>query len=393
MKSKNCPSCKDVVSEKVKFCGKCGFQFKCVECEETLFPGNSFCENCGTEIIKRTSANNSSPNKIKFHEDSQGRSFEAEFSDEVGKDITGSLGDMLTARQLALSSGNGSRRTSDNSTEDVVDIPYDEEEIHTAGIEEPQLNKDRNSSTSLFRESGERLELMETRFKATGKKDFAIRLTYLIVLFHEDLGQQTTKKSVINKTLDYCGVYDANFRLWFGKSSDFIINKGVVEFRPSGRERAKTYLEDIFNDNVVGTWSLSDLKSGGSKKSTGSTNLGSKSSSKTAAKSVKVEQFDAFNNKKSLKNLFEEKQPGTSSRNRITLIAYYIINVLKMNSFSDGHIEYGYKVLKLDKRPKHLRQTIINIKNDNLYFEDAEPKGTWKLSRNGEIFIEEELSK
>jgi hypothetical protein len=96
-----CIVCDNLLKNNSKFCGQCGSQVKCFECNEPYLSGNNFCEKCGTEIPKKA-ANNISQNRIKFHENSQGRFFEAEFTDEVGKDLTGTLGEILTVRQLAL---------------------------------------------------------------------------------------------------------------------------------------------------------------------------------------------------------------------------------------------------------------------------------------------------
>jgi len=64
-----------------------------------------------------------------------------------------------------------------------------------------------------------------------------------------------------------------------------------------------------------------------------------------------------------------------------------------VDSFSEGNVEYAYKVLKLNKRPIHLYQTMINIKNKNLWFEHDETNGKWKLARAGEIHFDDKISK
>lgn len=96
-----CPSCEKELRETASFCGKCKTQVKCLNCKESIALDDVCCENCGTDVPKRT-ANAGILNKIRFQENSEGRFFEAEFTDEVGKDLTGTLGEILTARQLAL---------------------------------------------------------------------------------------------------------------------------------------------------------------------------------------------------------------------------------------------------------------------------------------------------
>jgi hypothetical protein len=59
--------------------------------------------------------------------------------------------------------------------------------------------------------------------------------------------------------------------------------------------------------------------------------------------------------------------------------------------FLRGNIDYAYRVLRLNKRPAHLRQTIVNMKNRQVWISDSTPNGNWTLSRNGEIYIEDKL--
>ncbi|MGB0916207.1 MAG: hypothetical protein ACPGU4_01350, partial [Flavobacteriales bacterium] len=253
---------------------------------------------------------------------------------------------------------------------------------------------EKDGVNSLFRENEGRFDLMETNLNATGKIDYAIRLTYLTILYFDKSNKTPINKTVINKLLEYCGVYDSNYRNKFSKmKSDFLVNSGTIEFRPAGKLRAEQYLKDVFTPRDGDKWDLSQLKSGGaSKSSKGSSSSTTKTStSSSAAKSVVQEKFDAHHKTKSLKDLFDEKVPGKNTNKVILTIAYYLHEIIGQDSISDGNIDFGYRSMGLPKRPKHLRQTIINMKNSNAWFEDAED-GRWKLSRNGEIYVENGFS-
>jgi hypothetical protein len=117
-----------------------------------------------------------------------------------------------------------------------------------------------------------------------------------------------------------------------------------------------------------------------------------KKSSKTKAKSIAPERFDLHKSDKkdSLKQFMEEKKPGRTTGNVIAVIAYYVTRILNQPTFSEGNIDYAYRTLQLKGRPKHLRQIIINNKNQRDLFEEADDE-SWKLTRTGEIFVEEEL--
>jgi len=118
-----------------------------------------------------------------------------------------------------------------------------------------------------------------------------------------------------------------------------------------------------------------------------------KKGAKVKAKSIAPERFDLHksDDQPSLKDFLEEKKPGENTGNLIVVIAYYITHLRNQPSFSEGNIDYAYRTLSIKGRPKHLRQIIINNKNQRDLFEEAETEGNWSLTRSGEIFVEEQL--
>jgi len=116
-------------------------------------------------------------------------------------------------------------------------------------------------------------------------------------------------------------------------------------------------------------------------------------SGKKVAPKVSAERFDMHGNETtvSLQAFMDEKKPGSKNGNLIVVIGYYITEILGNNGFTLGQIEYAYKMLNL-KRPGHLRQIMINEKNDRDLFElDTEDKNLWNLTRSGEIFVSDQL--
>lgn len=116
-------------------------------------------------------------------------------------------------------------------------------------------------------------------------------------------------------------------------------------------------------------------------------------SGKKSAPKVSMERFDIHGegNVPSLEAYIEEKKPGTGNGNIIAVIGHYITEKLNEDSFSEGQIEYAYKMLKI-KRPNHLRQIMINEKNKRDLFEpNAEDNTKWHLTRAGEIFVSDML--
>ncbi|RUO20123.1 hypothetical protein [Aliidiomarina haloalkalitolerans] len=114
---------------------------------------------------------------------------------------------------------------------------------------------------------------------------------------------------------------------------------------------------------------------------------------KKSAPKVSMERFDIHGGGDipSLEVYMEEKKPGTGNGNIIAVIGHYITEKLGEDSFSEGQIEYAYKMLKI-KRPNHLRQIMINEKNKRDLFEaNAADSTKWHLTRAGEIFVSDTL--
>lgn len=114
---------------------------------------------------------------------------------------------------------------------------------------------------------------------------------------------------------------------------------------------------------------------------------------KARAKKVSAERFDIHggDGKPSLQAFLAEKKAGTANGPRIAVIGYYITEILGEKSFSEGQVEYAYKMLGI-KRPNHLHQIMINNKNEKDYYEPIEgDESNWQLTRSGEIFVSDNL--
>ncbi len=112
-------------------------------------------------------------------------------------------------------------------------------------------------------------------------------------------------------------------------------------------------------------------------------------------KKVEIEPFeikgDESQNIPSLKKFYEDKKPGEGSPSRITVIGYYVTKIINKEEFSEGNVEFAYTALKLNKRPKHLHQAMLDAKNINRYLESLSDKDKWTLGRIGELHVEDEL--
>jgi hypothetical protein len=124
---------------------------------------------------------------------------------------------------------------------------------------------------------------------------------------------------------------------------------------------------------------------------------GSKTTLRAERKSVKktlkveIEKFDTDKTEDtpSLNEFFSQRIPSKPrQKDRVVLIAYYIQHIKKLPSFSEGNIDYGYKILGITDRPANIYQMLIDNKNAFGWFEKASDGKGWTLMRPGEIYAE-----
>lgn len=100
---KDCFNCGQPLPTIGYFCGSCLTQFKCKSCESFLERDYIGCVNCGSPKELRKSVNDTTPqyiNTFKLHETLTDRTIEATFSDDVAKDIAGTLRDAAAAGRM-----------------------------------------------------------------------------------------------------------------------------------------------------------------------------------------------------------------------------------------------------------------------------------------------------
>jgi hypothetical protein len=121
-------------------------------------------------------------------------------------------------------------------------------------------------------------------------------------------------------------------------------------------------------------------------------NTGGRKKKTSKVKDVSPEKFDITpEGLTSLESFMGQKKPGSSSREKVLVIGYYIKNILNLTSFSESNIEYAYRVLRLGNKPIHLRQLLTDIKNKNMEIDSIGID--WSINRIGEKFVDENLPK
>lgn len=113
---------------------------------------------------------------------------------------------------------------------------------------------------------------------------------------------------------------------------------------------------------------------------------------KKAANKISPERFEIHGGDgvPSLSDFMNAKKPGQANGEKIVVIGYYITEILGNKTFTEGQIEYAYRMLKY-KRPEHLHQIILNTKSQKDWFDAQEDGSAWQLTRGAEIYVADEL--
>ncbi|MCW8965769.1 MAG: hypothetical protein OQK82_03650 [Candidatus Pacearchaeota archaeon] len=173
------------------------------------------------------------------------------------------------------------------------------------------------------------------------------------------------------------------------------ITEGIIELE--GNEEFVSKYLDEFKDKIIEKDKKAPIEYTPTKnqKNMKSEEVINKNSKIKIPRKIELEPFEITGNQEksipSLSAFFDEKQPGNSNAKRIVTLGYYISEYLGKPNFSEGNIEYGFKALNLSKKPAHMHQIIINQKNEKGWFEEGDSSNSWRLTKLGEIFVEEKL--
>lgn len=281
---KNCPYCQQILLEKSTYCGSCGKQARCKSCRAIVLPNASFCDECGTRIgeagtvaVDDSAASPDSSvntadgavNTVQFEETNKGRSLHAKLTNEAVADLSGAFGQFIASQ-----SGTGGNRERKRPTLDAPlvnpqqltapdvnagngkeeDEPVIEAELQH---EQPLLLATAPNLQKIgefFRRDGDQLKLDDSRLKATGKLDFAKRLTFLFLYAWELYERPKVSRAELNSILQKEAVYDSNFINWLGKTSELRIENDVIELRREGREQAQKILQEALDSKIENVW-------------------------------------------------------------------------------------------------------------------------------------------
>lgn len=371
----NCPNCEKELSEKSLFCGKCKTQVKCSECKENLAPDDLCCEFCGTDI-KKISESNPVMNRIKY----DGKSFEAEFTDTVCKDVTETLGNIFATRQLAL------QNNTNNSIENTGNQKFKEsyvEDIEYASIEETVDAK--KPEVTLTPNDIPTLQSIAMKNLPTNEAEWIVVYSFYASKYG---------KEVFNRK-DIWNLYEITNRKTLNRRkglSSYI--KSVVKannINPLNDDGDFTMLES----GIKRAKEIFSRTSGKSVKKTNSKSSSTKDKTSTKTTSAQVLKLVSNLNlhpkgKQSLKDFYNLFKLNSNLEKNLVFV-HYLEKILQEDNRSLDHIYTCYK--KVGERiPKNLYQSLQDTRKLKAWI-DTSNVSKLSITTNGENAIEHDLKR
>jgi hypothetical protein len=267
----NCFTCNSLLPERGLFCKKCGTQFKCKSCKDFLESDADACVMCG-ELVGRGDVKNNdfvnisqTMNTFEFRETRNERSAKATFTDNsvdslkealslvVSSYPLGTIVKRQNTKQPQLNGEPFPRAEESFNSDDAIDVTP--KQISQVGNETTQKLK------RLFFLDENILTLEVQDLKATGPKDFGVRLVYLRLLYSKEIeAKEFILRDDLNSTLkEVMGFLDPNVVSWVSTSNDLSLkedgDKTYIRLKGDGHTKALGVLEEVYKDELKGTFS------------------------------------------------------------------------------------------------------------------------------------------
>jgi len=270
-----CPLCDARSPELALYCQHCGQPLKCQGCGANLLPTARACIQCGKLIPERsnndqfqvgTSVVPPGYNRLKFHETyaADVRDLDLTVSDHAIEQIGSYIGDLIPSlvgtrsKGHSSSSGNHQPQKQSEVVEVALDMPPTKPQLPAATSPSPLPKSSHEVSIwDIFRkEDGGGLRLDITNLKASGKWDHILRIVYLYLYAKLQSNEDKVPRIDVYGVLDNLGLKDTNnISRYINQAQGIISNDdGTLRLTFEGRKQAEKYIEDVFNDELPGSW-------------------------------------------------------------------------------------------------------------------------------------------
>ena len=383
-----CSFCKTPAVANAIYCYQCGHQLKCKSCQEVLVEGANNCISCGAPVGNKTRV---VLNSIRFKESKDERSYELEFTNDVGKEIKEVVADLLKDKL-----GNSVGKTIALQELSEEQISFSETEITSAPQEQSASEPTkREEEKDITKETYPHLDDLEFSLHCRENEwllIFAFYKSHFGTTFFSknavwDIYKQKRKTETRFKNLG------TNWKSLFKKYIS-TVRENEFKFTPAGLDKVRQLLKGQEQEKRVSKVKKRKITNP-EILTTHYRTAAPAFTRKVVANSIMQEEFDAYKNsyKESLENFFNRKKPGTSTPNRIVAMGYYITKINGQDYFTEGNIDFAFRLLNLSGKPIHLTQVITNLKNEKVWFQRIKQGDIsgWRLTRQAEIYVEEKL--
>lgn len=378
--SNTCSNCEMPHPSVGYFCGGCLTQFKCKSCDAILEKDYQGCTICGTpKDLKRE--NQSQPignnvNTFRLHETISGRTIEATFSDNVGKDLTGMIKDAYQSKIGNFAGNYVQLDKNSNPSFDEKTIDEKTIEVEATNYQQPsELEEELPSKTIKY----PTLILLAINKLPKSEIEWVAVYSFYASNYGHDI---FTRKDIINMHKESKRKNDF-FAGNLSRNINLAVNAGYINPLHDGyammEEGSKKVIEII--NRTTGHISKMQPKSSKKTKITTS-NVTKEAKSKNSSSKSKVKNFKILsdidfypNNKQDLKKFYESFESHNDFE-RILLFTHYLKEILKIDIVTLDHIHTCFDFLEL-RMPEDLSQT----------FRSAKSKSSWIEKDDNGIFV------
>lgn len=376
----NCYNCSKPLSQTGYFCGGCLTQVKCKSCGSTLEKDDAGCINCGTpkEVRAETKTDlHQNINTFRLHETATDRTIEATFSDDVAKDLAGTLRDAAAAgRMKAIDSNFPPFHNFNVANEKTPEFTEAEVLNDENGV--PKTESAHNTASDAAKN-------MEPPVVYPYIDDLLLRRSFtemewiLVFAFYEsEYGQKTftldkVRAAYLSKRRKDSRIKNFS-KNWSGllKTCISTASEGVYQIQFDKISIISDFVMGKASGITKGAFEKSNKpKSFAAKKTKGENSLPptgklSKSSNSKGLKILSNINFEP-EGKESLKDFFGKYTPANDNERNL-LFVFYLQNVLEIDQVTFDHVYSCYDILEL-RISESLPQTIRNTASRTKWIE------------------------
>lgn len=385
-----CYNCSTPLPSIGYFCGACLVQFKCKSCETILEKDYVGCVNCGTPKLnaERSSTSQKNINTFRLHETATDRTIEATFSDDVAKDIAGTLRDAAANNRIkattsnTLAAINFSEKTENTIQLTDAEIIQNEHELPAAEVIQTSIV----TGNTLKSDKYPAMKYLVMNKLPSSEVEWII----VYAFYSSNFGERTfTRKDIMTQYEESGRKTAQRTKNLTGSITNAVKGKYINPINDEDFSIMNLGIEKIEEIISRSNGSTTTNKTSRIKKENKNNNVNNKKSKKLS----NLEYLTDFNfkpsNNKSLKDFYNEFSPKNNYEKNLIFV-YYLQEIQKISIITTNHIYSCYRELGL-KIPS-LPQSLIDTSANKGYISTSNTNDL-KVTRTGMNYIEHDIER